>query len=195
MSHTDSAHGHAGDLDNHDIAHEESDVNVRALVGFAIGLFVVVGVVYLLMFGLFRFFDRQAARNDPPVSPLAQPTYVMPASTLHDPFFGNAQGPRLMTNEPSILGKQRAMEADVLGTYGWVDEKAGVARLPIAEAKKLIVTRGLPARAEAPADPTLGTRRAAYGESSGGRTIGAPAARARREAAERERAGVGPREH
>ncbi len=63
------------------------------------------------------------------------------------------------------------MEAETLGTYGWVDEKSGVARMPIEEAKKLILQRGLPARAEGAADPTLGTPRAAYGESSSGRTI------------------------
>jgi hypothetical protein len=42
--------------------------------------------------------------------------------------------------------------------------------MPISEAKKLILQRGLPARA-GEVDPLLGTRRAAFGESSGGRTI------------------------
>lgn len=172
MSHIDSAHAHDGGLDNPEVAHEHRDVNVRALIALGIGLLVVVAIVFALMYGLFRFFDRQAAKNDPPVSPLARPTHAMPASTIHDPFFGNAEGPRLVTSEPAVLQKQRQMEGAVLGTYGWVDEKAGVARLPIEEAKKLILTRGLPARAEGAADPSLGTRRAAYGETSGGRTVG-----------------------
>lgn len=172
MSHTDSAHAQHGGPDNPEVAHEHTDVNVRALIGFAIGLIVVVGIVYVMMYGLFSFFDRQAAKNDPPVSPLARPTHTMPVTTIHDPFFGNAEGPRLVTSEPAVLQKHRQMEAGVLGTYGWVDEKAGVARLPIEEAKKLILTRGLPARADGPADPSLGTRRAAYGETSGGRAVG-----------------------
>ncbi len=178
MRHTEPARAHHVGPDNPDVAHEHTEVNVRALVGFAIGLVVVVAIVSVLMYGLFRFFDRQAAKNDPPVSPLARPTHTMPATTIHDPYFGNAEGPRLVTSEPAVLQKQREMEAGILGTYGWVDEKAGVARLPIEEAKKLILTRGLPARAEGPAERSLGTRRAAYGETSGGRTIGqrAPAA-------------------
>ena len=171
MSHTDSAHGHGGSLDNPEVAHEHDDVNVRALGGFVVGMFAVIAVVFGLMYGLFRVFEREAAKNDPAVSPLARGTTAMPATTMHEPFFGQAEGARLMTNEPSVLRKQRALEADVLSTYGWVDEKAGVARLPIEEAKKLILTRGLPARAEGAADPTLGTRRGAYTDSSGGRTV------------------------
>ena len=171
MSHTDSAHGYGGSRDNPEVAHEHDDVNVRALAGFVVGMFAVIAVVFGLMYGVFRVFEREAAKNDPALSPLARGTTAMPATTMHEPFFGQAEGARLMTNEPSVLQKQRAMEADVLNTYGWVDEKAGVARLPIEEAKKLILTRGLPARAEAPADPALGTRRGAYTDSSGGRPV------------------------
>jgi hypothetical protein len=76
-----------------------------------------------------------------------------------------------------VLAKQRSMEEEVLGSYGWVDQKSGIARIPISEAKKLILQRGLPARAEG-TDQTLGTQRAAYGESSAGRTITHPPAAA-----------------
>jgi hypothetical protein len=166
MSHTEDP-----GLDNPDVAHEHSDVNVRALIGLAIGLFAVTGLVAVLMWGLLAFFQRQAANNDPAVSPLARPAAEMPASQVGNPFFGSAEGPQLLTSEPAVLSKQRAMEAEALGSYGWVDEKSGVARIPISEAKKLILERGLPARAEGTADSDQGTRRAAYGEASAGRTI------------------------
>lgn len=166
MSHTER-----DELNNPDVVHEHSDVNVRALVGFAVGMLVVTGIVFVLMWGLLAFFQRQAAQNDPPQSPLARPSVEMPASLVGNPLFGPSEGPQLLTSEPAVLGKQRAMEAETLGTYGWVDEKAGVARIPIAEAKKLILQRGLPARAEGSEDPVQGTRRAAYGEASSGRTI------------------------
>ena len=41
----------------------------------------------------------------------------------------------------------RAAEQQVLTTYGWVDRNAGVVRIPIDEAMKLAIQRGLPARA------------------------------------------------
>lgn len=178
-------HLHDAGLDNPDVAHEHSDVNVRALIGFAIGLLVVTGIVSVLMWWLLAFFERQAARNDPPLSPLTRPAVEMPASQVGNPFFGPPEGPQLLTSEPDVLSKQRAMEAETLGTYGWVDEKSRVARIPIAEAKKLILERGLPARAEG-TDGSQGTRRAAYGEASSGRSIPTGMAKPQQESAPQE---------
>jgi hypothetical protein len=59
----------------------------------------------------------------------------------------------------------------------------GVARMPIDEAKKLIVERGLPVREGDEVSPTLGTRLPARGESSGGRIITVPAQETSGEAA------------
>ena len=164
--------GHDADyLRNPETAHEHIDVNIRTLIGFAVTLVVVVVFVYLLMGGLFKFFEGQAAKNDPSLSPLTRPAVQMPTSQVDAPVFGRGSGgPQLLASEPTFLATQRTTEQESLTTYGWVDEKAGVARIPIGEAKKLILQRGLPARAEA-ADPTLGTRRAAFGESSSGRII------------------------
>ena len=153
-----------------DVGHESDEVDVKALVTFTIGMFVAVAVVAALMWGVMEFFQGQAAKNDPPQSPLASPAVQMPSSTMGNPVFGRAEGVPLLTNEPDVLHKTREDEAAALRTYGWVDEKSGIARIPIAEAKKLVVQRGLPARSQ-PADPALGTRRGAYGESSGGRRI------------------------
>ena len=47
--------------------------------------------------------------------------------------------------------------------------------MPIDEAKKLLLQRGLPVRADPRSDPQARHARAGMGESSGGRTIGAPA--------------------
>lgn len=178
MSHTDpltpkAAAGHHAH-DHAEVDHEHTDVELRPLVGFAIGLLAVVAGVFVLMYGLLWGFQRQAAKNDPIVSPLASPAVEMPKAT-DDPFFGTAQGPRLITGEPAVLAKQRKMEAETLETYGWVGgDNSGVARIPIEEAKKLILQRGLPTRAEPAADPALGTRRSASGESSSGRAITGP---------------------
>lgn len=161
-------------LHNPEVAHEHSDINVRTVLGFAVMLFVVVVGVCFLMVGVFKVLERQAAKNDPALSPLTRPSVQMPASQVNQPVFGRGSGsPQLLTSEPSVLLEQRSMEQDSLASYGWVDEKSGVARIPIAEAKKLTVQRGLPARAEG-ADLLLGTRRAAYGESSSGRIITSP---------------------
>jgi hypothetical protein len=40
----------------------------------------------------------------------------------------------------------RADEDERLNNYGWVDEDAGIVRIPISEAMKLTLQRGLPTR-------------------------------------------------
>ena len=47
---------------------------------------------------------------------------------------------------PSDLADLREKEDETLNSYGWVDRNAGVVRIPIDEAIKLTLQRGLPAR-------------------------------------------------
>lgn len=174
MKPTEPAAGH----DRHDpdalhnvgVAHEHSDINVRAILMFLVGLAAVGIAVHVLMWALFIVFENQAAANDPPISPTAVPATQMPATTTGSPAFGSAPGPQLLTNEPEVLRQFRASEEQRLGQYGWVDQQAGVARMPIGEAKKLLVERGVPAR-DGGSEPGRGTRLPAYGEASSGRAV------------------------
>lgn len=150
------------ELHNEDVAHEHTDINIRAVVGFATGLAVATGVVAALMWGLFVGLERYAASNDPQLSPLAVPQGELPPE------------PRLLTNEPAVLRDVRTNEAKMLEGYGWVDEAAGVAHIPIEEAKKKLLERGLPLRPAGPVDARLGTMAPAMGESSSGRVLGSP---------------------
>jgi hypothetical protein len=170
-AHAGHHHYTAEERHNEDVAHEHSDINIRAIAMFTLGLAVVTGIVFALMYGLFWVFESQAAANDARVSPVAVPAAEMPRQTTGSPTFGNAPGPQLLTNEYMAIEQHRQREDQQLEGYGWVDERAGIARMPVAEAKKLIVERGLPARADGPADPSLGTARQARGEASGGRTV------------------------
>lgn len=151
-------HDHDG-LYNEDVAHEDTDVNIRQLILYTAGLVVLSLISAGIVYGLFNLFERQAAKNDPVLSPQAIPAGQFPPE------------PRLVRNEPLILEKHRKTEAEVLEKYGWVNQAAGVARVPIDEAKKLLLLKGLPVRAGAPADPWLGTHSPAHGESSSGRAI------------------------
>ena len=179
MSHTDppprkaaaehGPHAPSAAVDS-DAGHETDDVNIKALVTFGIGMFAVAVVIHALMWGMFQILQSQAAKNDPPQSPLARPAVQMPRNTIGTPVFGQGEGVQLLSSEPTVLDQTRESEAAALTTYGWVDQKTGVARIPIAAAKKLLAERGVPARGEV-ADPALGTRHAAYGESSGGRIL------------------------
>lgn len=150
-------HTEQDDLHNPDVAHEHSDINVRAIIVFLVVLTAVGLVAAGAMWGVFVFLDNQAANADPPLSPLAAPAGQLPPE------------PRLLTNEPATLEKQRERERKLLEGGDWVDRGAGIGRIPLDEAKKLLLHKGLPARAGEPVDPRLGTRAAAMSDASSGR--------------------------
>jgi len=168
--HTASAGHDDNPLHNEDVAHEHSDVNVRAILIFLLVLTTVVGLSAAAMGGVFVLLERQAAKNDPPLSPLAMPAVEMPKTTTGSATFGNvATGPRLLANEPLALEEHRSRARKMLDTGEWVDRNAGIGRIPIADAKAVLLHKGLPTRAGDPIDPRLGTRAAAMSDASSGR--------------------------
>lgn len=133
------------ELHNEDVAHEHSDVNVRAIINLATGLAVITAVIFVAMWGLFRFFESQAAANEPRVSPLAQPAGQLPPE------------PRLLIDEPQNLQRLHDELAERLKG--------------IEDGKKQLLEQGIPTRADAPTDHWMGTRSPTRGEASGGRGI------------------------
>ena len=146
-----------GELHNPDVAHEHTDINVRAIIVFLVVLTLVGLAAAGAMWGVFVILENQAAENDPTLSPLAVPAGQLPPE------------PRLITNEPAALDKQREQERKLLEGGDWVDRAAGVGRIPIDEAKKLLLHKGLPTRAGQPVDPRLGTRAPSMSDASSGR--------------------------
>lgn len=156
----------AGDHDllhNDEVAHEHKDINIRTVLIAALVLAIVVAVSAAAMAGLFTLLEHQAAASDPQLSPLAVPTGQLPPQ------------PRIEWNldERGGLRKAREAEAKTLENYGWIDQKTGVAHMPIDEAKKLLLQRGLPSR-QGGGTPPEGTNAPASGEANGGRAIGRP---------------------
>jgi hypothetical protein len=119
----------------HSVHHERSDVNRGGVVRFAIALLVIGGVIHLLVWGVLAYYRREAARPAAVEFPLA-------TSALRR----LPPEPRLQTDPREDLANLRQAEDQVLNSYGWIDRSAGVVRIPIDEAMKLTVERGLPVR-------------------------------------------------
>jgi len=117
------------------VHHETSDASVGAMFAFGVGL-MFTGVVILflvwLLFGYFKGRDAGSGAREFPLA-LEQQNRLPPE-------------PRLQTNPRQDLIDMRAKEDAKLNTYGWVDKTEGVVRIPISEAMRLTVERGLPAR-------------------------------------------------
>jgi hypothetical protein len=112
------------------VGHETRDVYLRPLAGGLIGLVVLLCGSLLLMWGLLAHLATNEARESPRPNPLAH-------------SFGRQvpPEPRLQTDPRKDLLQMRAEEDAVLQTYGWVDRKAGVTRIPIERAMELLAQR------------------------------------------------------
>lgn len=116
--------------------HETRDANIRSLVKFGIGLFVLIVAAMIAMRFVFDYF-KATQQLGPPASPFAETQAAPPA-------------PRLQVRPVQDLKQLRQAEDERLNSYGWVDQKAGVARIPIDRAMDLLAQKGLPVREAAP---------------------------------------------
>ena len=109
-------------IQNPDVSHEASDVNVGSIIKFVVGLFVLTVVTFVLMKLLFKVLEDRAAKLDPPARPMAltEQERLPPEPRLQAaPGFGvdEGQGKRvnLQLREPQAeYNVLRKMWADVL---------------------------------------------------------------------------------
>lgn len=113
--------------------HEATDANVRAIGKFVVGLFVSLVVILVGVMLIFNYFAAHQGLG-PPVTPFAN-TRVLPPPGV----------PLLQPAPPQELNQYRKEQEDLLQTYGWVDQKNGIVRIPIDRAMDLLIQRGLPA--------------------------------------------------
>ena len=132
------------DMRNPGGAHEHTDINVRAVLGFLITLTVVAIVIQLGLWGMFRYLKGSYTALDPEPNPMLSGQRQPPQ---HDPIRDFPQ-PRLQADPVHDVNKMRLAEDKLLnGPPTWVDEQAGVVRIPIDEAMQLTLERGLPTKA------------------------------------------------
>ena len=120
---------------------QEDKIDLRAIFGFAIGLAVVIIVVDVAMVLWFNMGVRAIDASNPPK--------VFPLASLPDER--RPPEPRLQEfGEPrQDLKNLRSAEDEILNGYSWVDRNRNIVRIPVADAMKLTLQRGLPAREQA----------------------------------------------
>jgi len=126
-----------------EMEYEHQDMRPWSVYAFLIGLAVAGIVVYYALWGFYYFMEAHERRIQPPQNPLAQPATTETRVVPPDAYKTFPQ-PRLERNERLEINEFRLKEEQTLNSYGWVDQKAGVARIPIERAMQLIAQRGLP---------------------------------------------------
>jgi hypothetical protein len=106
---------------NPETAYEPSDWRISAV---AIVLAMVLGLIAIAVLVLRIVFQTAASDVD------RSPTVAMPA-------------PALQTDPAQDLARLRAREDQALNTYYWADRQNGLVHIPIDQAMKQLVARGL----------------------------------------------------
>ena len=110
--------------------YETRDASIRGLAIFGAGLLGTLLLVFIAAVVVFRYF-AQSQSLGPPASPFADVRALPPQ-------------PRLQVEPRLDLQRLRQREDAILGSYDWVDPRAGVVRIPIDRAIDRSLEKGFP---------------------------------------------------
>jgi len=121
--------------------HETTDINARGVAWNAVGLAIIIAVIFFALRGLYDVFTGQH-----------------PSSAIVPRISRPSPEPRLQVDEVRDLLRLHEHEDSILNSYGWVDQKAGIVRIPIERAMDIVAQRGLPAPQPGPGKTRLEMR-------------------------------------
>ena len=121
--------------------HETTDINTRGVAWSAVALAIVIVAVLCALRGLYGAFTNQR-----------------PSRSTDSRTNAPSSKPRLQIDEARDLSRLHEHEDTILDGYGWVDQKAGIARIPIERAMDIVAQRGLPAPPPGPGKTRLEIR-------------------------------------
>jgi hypothetical protein len=138
--------------------HEHSDIDPSVAYRFGVWLSLAMVISAGIVYGAFMLFEGESVQRD-----RTEEQFPLAAGRANEP-----PSPRLQTQPFKDVYLLRDAERLTLQTYGWVDRENQIVRLPIGEAMRLTLERGLPTR-ETGADEEFNT---VVQDSSSGRTSG-----------------------
>jgi hypothetical protein len=133
MSH--DSHGKGG--------YERTDAAAGATFRAGLAILAIMVVTAVLVVPMYRLLARSETAQQPPPAEVVKTEMSEPVQSF----------PRLVESEPRVLAEFRKTEDALLSSYGWVEKDKGLVRIPIDEAMRLVVERGLP---RFPAEPHAG---------------------------------------
>jgi len=127
-----------------DTTHNIDDINVWGIVRFGVGLVIIGIVAYIGLYGLLKVFERQrqASEAPPPLMARGAEDRLPPQPRLQM-MPGSGSEFKAADYEMSTMLDE---EERALDSYGWVNKDAGIVRIPIEEAMKRVLEKGLPTR-------------------------------------------------
>lgn len=135
-------------INEHAVTQEQRDVSIPALAKFGVALVALGLLANLVVWGMFNQLSKNAARSQSPPPPMFNGQQLPPEPRLQG-------APGHQASAPEDLREMRRREDEILGSYGWVDQPNGIVHIPIQDAKKLILEKGIASSVkEAPPNQT-----------------------------------------
>ena len=142
MSTEPHTHGLApnGEPVHEDVSYEPRDVRTSPILKFLVYLGVAIVLSYVLTLGIYRGLRRYWA------STYQQPVPVRIEAGPTMPPEPRLQGmPGHLTDPQQDLREKLKADTEANDKLEWIDEKAGIAEIPVKDAMHLVVEKGLPA--------------------------------------------------
>jgi hypothetical protein len=135
-------------IQNPDVSHEASDVDVGTIVKFVVGLFFLTVITFVLMKLLYNVLEDRATKADPKRRPMAMsdrerlpPEPRLQAAPGFGVNLGEGKFINLQLREPQAeYNELTKIWKDVL--EGKPDPRTGKTSMPIEEAKKKVLEDG-----------------------------------------------------
>jgi hypothetical protein len=139
--HHDS-HPTGGEPVNTDVAFEKADISTGAIYTYLIGLAAAVILSYVVCVFVLRGTANMVEKLDKAPPPIRQ---AMGKSYQTMPPEPRLQGVPGHDNDPQQdLREKVRHDSEAMDRYEMVDQSSGVAQIPIKDAMKVIVEKGLP---------------------------------------------------
>lgn len=132
-NHSDSGHA----AEDGDGGHEPNAFSVRTAAYAIVGIGILCVLTFGFMFAIYRGLSKPVERRD---AAEQQPEFVRARQQQVEPSL--SLGGSAALNQLQQAARQR------LESYAWIDEEAGIARVPISRGMEIVIKEGFPTRTE-----------------------------------------------
>jgi hypothetical protein len=148
---------HGGSTTNGSVGYERTDAAAGATVRAGLYILGAMFLVAAVLVPAYRLLGREEASEQERPANVIREAAPPPEGSF----------PRLVTSEPAVLADYRRKEDEFLATWGWVEKDRGIARMPVAEAMRIVGEHGALPVFPKPAEAT-GTAAAPPATAPGG---------------------------
>jgi hypothetical protein len=119
---------------------DRSGINTRAVLMFCVILIVTAIIAHIAVLYLFKAFDNNQKMKDPVLSPLTPKQQQLPPEPRLEAAPNTLDTKKQLFDSHDVETLKQDGEQQ-LNSYGWVDDKNGIVRIPIKDAMRMIVEK------------------------------------------------------